>query len=124
MSTPTKYKITASYNFIRIFQNLDSKKSPTKYPSEQPDAIKVVNFISEYLHNGWHVNLKGKNVSSENVPYGTPNWHQKVRYAQKHKLHHYHIGIPTYILSSNGYLVPVRKHFFALPNGRTGAMPH
>ena len=60
MSIQTKYKINASYNFIRIFKNLESKKPPSKYPTEQPDAIKVANFISEYINNGWNVNLKGK----------------------------------------------------------------
>ncbi|MCK8044670.1 hypothetical protein MSG37_07220 [Shewanella sp. 1CM18E] len=102
MSTQaTQYKVSVSYNFVKIFKNLDSTKPPFRYPSEQPDAIKVVTFISEYLANGWDGSLNGKNIHSENVPTDDPNWLKKVEYAQKHDLYHYHIGIPYYEISDD-----------------------
>lgn len=38
--------------------------------------------------------LRGKDVNSDNVPHDDAKWLEKVRYAQKHALRHYHIGIP------------------------------
>lgn len=103
MSNSIKYKISASYNFIKIFQNLETSKSPQKHPKEEPDALKVAYFMSEYLNDGWNGNLVGKNVPSDNVPTEDPNWLQKVKYAQQHSLYHYHVGVPFYKPSDNGY---------------------
>ena len=105
MSTQGKnYTILASTSFVRLFSNL-SDKPPVKHPQEIPDRMKLANFIQTYLEYGWDPNfLKGKNISSDNVPTQDPQWYQKVRYAQEHDLHHYHIGIPYYVDSGKGYL--------------------
>lgn len=51
------------------------------------------------------INLKGRNKSSDHVPTNDPNWRDKVAYAQKYQLWHYHIGIPDYSTANNGDLV-------------------
>jgi hypothetical protein len=104
MSDSIAYKISASFNFVKIFQSLESKKPPTGYPKELPDSDKVTYFITEYLNNGWSGNLLGRNKPSWDVPTDDPEWLNKVTYARKHNLYHYHVGIPTYTLSSYGDL--------------------
>ena len=103
MSKSQNNTVTASYNFVSIFQSLEAKKPPAKHPNELPDQLKVAEFISEFLANGWSGKLKGKNIPSDNVPTDDPQWLEKVSYARKHNLAHYHIGIPYYCKSENGY---------------------
>jgi hypothetical protein len=104
MSKQQDYQVSASFNFVKIFQNLEPLKSPFKYPNELPDQIKIATVISKYLESGWEGDLKGKNHSSDNVPPEDVNWLEKVKYAQKHNLWHYHVGIPFYENSEYGYL--------------------
>lgn len=60
--------------------------------------------MQTYLTHGLNRDqLKGKLVSSDNVPTSDPEWLKKVKYAQQHNLHHYHIGIPFYQDSGKGY---------------------
>lgn len=96
------YQVLASNHFVRILQNLEQKKSPSGYPDEFPDALKVAQFISEYLTNGFSGELKGRNKPSWVVPADDPQWRNKVRYAQELELYHYHIGIPVYVRSKQG----------------------
>ena len=72
MSKPKDYQVSASFNFITIFQNLEATKPPHNYPYEQPDAVKIATIISEYLSDGWDGSLKGKNTPSDNVPKNDP----------------------------------------------------
>lgn len=65
------------------------------------DQLKVKGFIDHVEQYGL-TDLIGRNKSSDNVPKDDPNWSQKVAYAQKHKLWHYHIGIPKYETATNG----------------------
>lgn len=51
-------------------------------------------------------------LSSANVHKDDPNWSDKVAYAQKYQLWHYHIGIPEYRLSRHGDFVS--EYIFAL----------
>ncbi|MFB2538556.1 MULTISPECIES: hypothetical protein [unclassified Acinetobacter] len=46
--------------------------------------------------------MTGRNKASHEVPTDDPNWRDKVSYAQKYHLWHYHIGIPHYENSSYG----------------------
>lgn len=99
-----EFKVSASEAFVRLFQGLPTTP-PVKHPQEQPDQHKVVSFIQGYLQAGMDPKvLPGKNVSSDNVPHDDAKWLEKVRYAQKHALKHYHIGIPFYVDSGKGYL--------------------
>lgn len=61
----------------------------------QPDKEKILCFmrhVSQYGFSG----LQGRNKPSHEVPTSDAQWLQKVQYAQKHNLWHYHIGIPEY----------------------------
>lgn len=96
-----KYSITATEQFVRIFQCLPTK--PLKqFPDECPEIEKVSNFISEYLSNGFFGSLKGRNKPSWIVSTKDPLCLSKVSYAKKYNLHHYHIGIPFYDTSPRG----------------------
>tara|TARA_B100001063_G_C16663066_1_gene502115 strand:+ start:23 stop:448 length:426 start_codon:yes stop_codon:yes gene_type:complete len=96
------YQVLASNHFVRVLQNLEHKKSPTGYPEELPDALKVAHFVSEYLQNGFTDALRGRNKPSWVVPTDDPQWLNKVRYARELNLYHYHIGIPVYEKSRHG----------------------
>lgn len=65
------------------------------------DRIKIAKFI-KHVENYGLTNLTGRNKSSAEVPTNDPDWLNKVKYAQKHKLWHYHIGIPKYETATNG----------------------
>lgn len=69
------------------------------YP--KADLLKIKSFVKHIKQFGFE-GLQGRNKSSDNVPKDDPNWSQKVAYAQKHKLWHYHIGIPKYSTATNG----------------------
>lgn len=69
------------------------------FPRKDQEQIRA--FVKHVEQYGLH-NLKGRNKSSDNVPRHHSNWSERVAYAQKHKLWHYHIGIPNYEISSNG----------------------
>ncbi|MBR5675966.1 MAG: hypothetical protein IKX14_05990 [Neisseriaceae bacterium] len=60
------------------------------------DKEKIRQFIQHVEQNGFE-GLAGRNKSSDQVPKGTPNKSNKIKYAQEHNLWHYHIGIPEYI---------------------------
>jgi hypothetical protein len=99
-----KYKVSASEKFVKILNNLPDTPSQ-KHPNEQPDQHKVVSFIQTYLASGMDpALLRGKIVNSDNVPRDDKEWLKKVKYAQLHKLWHYHIGIPFYVNDGKGYL--------------------
>jgi hypothetical protein len=66
-----------------------------------PDILKVKYFLNSYIKQGFN-GLNGKNRSSDNVHRNDPFYLSKVKYAQEHKLWHYHIGIPKYEKSEYG----------------------
>ena len=59
------------------------------------DLEKINTFVQHVSHHGFS-NLPGRNKSSDEVPFDSHCWLDKVRYAQLHHLWHYHIGIPKY----------------------------
>lgn len=65
------------------------------------DQIKIADFVS-YVQTYGLDGLLGRNKPSHEVPTDNPNWSERVAYAQKYKLWHYHIGIPYYIQSVQG----------------------
>ena len=65
------------------------------------DQLKIRYFI-EHIETYGFDGLIGRNKSSDDVPTDHPNWCERVAYAQKHKLWHYHIGIPCYQTANNG----------------------
>lgn len=84
-------------------------KEIPNFPVE--DKIKIMNFISHVQENGL-TNLPGRNKPSHDVPKDDPNWREKVEYAMRHNLWHYHIGIPSYETASNGERVsPYILHY-------------
>ncbi len=100
----TGYKVSASEKFVSLLNRLPDSPS-VKHPQEQPDQHKVVHFIQTYLSSGMDPTvLPGKVVCSDNVPTDDKEWLAKVKYAQRHKLWHYHIGIPFYVDDGKGYL--------------------
>lgn len=72
------------------------------FPRQDQEQIRAfVKHVELYGLN----NLKGRNKSSDHVPHHHSNWSERVAYAQKHKLWHYHIGIPNYEITQNGEYV-------------------
>lgn len=67
----------------------------------QADKEKIVAFVNHIENFGFN-GLQGRNKSSDQVPTHNPNWSERVNYAQKYKLWHYHIGIPCYVQSEHG----------------------
>lgn len=65
------------------------------------DQLKIKAFADHVETYGFE-GLIGRNKSSDEVPTDDPNWLAKVKYAQKYKLWHFHIGIPNYKLSAKG----------------------
>lgn len=65
------------------------------------DQLKIKKFV-EHIEQFDFEGLQGRNKNSDNVPKDHPNWAERVTYAQKYKLWHYHIGIPCYIQSEHG----------------------
>ena len=61
----------------------------------QQDRTLIVQFILHLQEHG-KTNLVGRWKNSNEVDNDDPNWMDKVTYANKHKLYHYHIGIPQY----------------------------
>ena len=98
------FQLSLSENFVKLLGALSDKPSRL-HPQELPDQHKIILFMQTYMAQGFDPSvLKGKLVSSDNVPTSDPDWLKKVRYAQEHKLWHYHIGIPFYEDSGKGYL--------------------
>ncbi len=71
----------------------DFKKGLENFPKE--DRRKIAEFILFVQQNGF-TGLPGRNKSSDSVPTDDPQWLEKVQFAQRHNLWHYHIGIPEY----------------------------
>ncbi|WLF84400.1 hypothetical protein [Moraxella sp. ZY210820] len=67
----------------------------------ETDRQKISAFVTHVQQYGL-TGLKGRNKNSDNVPTNDPNWSERVAYAQKYQLWHYHIGIPNYELSERG----------------------
>ena len=57
------------------------------------DQDKIYDFIYHVENLGFE-GLPGRNKSSDEVPKDDPDFLKKVKYARKHNLWHYHIGIP------------------------------
>lgn len=83
-------KVTFGQIFVRHLVN---------FPKS--DQLKINAFVEHVKAHGL-TNLHGRNKNSDNVPTDDPNWLTKVRYAQAHKLWHYHIGMPSYETATNG----------------------
>ncbi|MCL1128077.1 hypothetical protein [Shewanella surugensis] len=61
----------------------------------EADKNKITEFIEHYEDHGL-VGLPGRIKNSDNVDPNDPEFLSKVKYAQEHKLWHYHLGIPNY----------------------------
>ncbi len=85
-----KVEVTTSNDFKIKFPNFPK--------SDKEKILAFITHIKQFGLNG----LIGRNKSSDNVPKNDPNWTAKVKYAQKHHLWHYHIGIPNYETATNG----------------------
>lgn len=84
---------------MKVSLSVDFESKAVNFP--RADRIKIAEFI-QYVEKHGLVGLQGRNKNSDNVPKDDPHWSQKVAYAQKHKLWHYHIGIPHYETANNG----------------------
>lgn len=84
---------------IEVSYSDDFQKKLKNFP--KADQLKIRRFI-EHLEQFGFVGLQGRNKSSDNVPTDHLNWLERVKYAQQHKLWHYHIGIPYYETANNG----------------------
>ncbi|PHM70397.1 hypothetical protein [Xenorhabdus kozodoii] len=71
-------------------------KEILNYPIE--DKKKILAFIKHTQQNGLR-ELEGRNKSSDDVDKDDPFFPTKVKFAQQHKLWHYHIGVVEYDLS-------------------------
>lgn len=78
------------------------KKFALEYLNFPPeDKKKIREFISHVKENGLK-DLEGKISPSCKVPFETDDRHLKISFARRHKLWHYHIGIPVYKRSRCG----------------------
>lgn len=68
----------------------------------ESDQDKIDDFIEHVESIGLN-DLPGKLSKSDNVRPDDPQYLYKVKRAQRYKLWHYHIGIPKYNDSPNGY---------------------
>lgn len=59
------------------------------------DKLAIAEFASHLSKLGFN-GLQGRNKSSDSVPTNDPKWSEKVSYAQRYHLWHYHIGIISY----------------------------
>ena len=84
---------------IIVSYSEDFQKKLKHFP--KTDQLKIRRFV-EHIEQFGFEGLQGRNKSSDNVPIDNPNWQQRVIYAQKYKLWHYHIGIPYYEIANNG----------------------
>lgn len=84
---------------MKVILSDDFGKKAVNFPKK--DKEKIFAFIEHVEAFGFD-GLTGRNKSSDNVPTNHPNWLERVKYAQRHKLWHYHIGIPHYETASNG----------------------
>lgn len=84
---------------MRVFAGQLFAKEYENFP--KVDKEKIRTFVAHIEEHGL-TNLQGRNKSSDNVPTHDPNWLEKVKYAQKYQLWHYHIGIPHYETANNG----------------------
>lgn len=83
---------------MKVTLSEDFGKKLVNFPKK--DKEKIFAFIA-HLENFGFEGLTGRNKSSDNVPTNHPNWLERVKYAQKHALWHYHIGIPHYETAKN-----------------------
>lgn len=90
-------EVKASHTFLQIFFHLNDKP-PHKYPNEKSDKRKFAEFIANYLSYGFDNKeaTPGRLKHSNNVDKDDPYFLKKVRYANEHKLWHYHVGIDIY----------------------------
>lgn len=65
------------------------------------DQLKIREFVKHVKQYGLD-NLIGRNKSSDNVPTNAEDYAEKVAFARKYQLWHYHIGIPNYETTKNG----------------------
>ncbi|MDO4223327.1 MAG: hypothetical protein Q4D05_04775 [Acinetobacter sp.] len=86
--------------------NVDYSRQFKSYLKNFPvqDQLKIRQFVEHVEKYGFQ-GLQGRNKSSDTVPKDDPKWVEKVSYAQKYRLWHYHIGIPAYVLSAQGDFV-------------------
>lgn len=87
---------------MKVTLSGDFERKAVNFP--KADRLKIAEFI-QFVNEYGLIGLVGRNKNSDNVPKDDPNWSKKVAYAQKHRLWHYHIGIPYYETANNGDLV-------------------
>ncbi|MBM7072825.1 hypothetical protein JQC92_12410 [Shewanella sp. 202IG2-18] len=93
------YILEASEHFKSKFKNFD----------KEPKS-KLTFFIKTFQEGGFNSidnviidGYKIRNKSSDDVPTDDPNWLEKVKYAQEHKLWHYHAGFYDLDCELKGY---------------------
>lgn len=90
-------RITASHIFIQIFHQLNNKP-PHNHPEEKSDQRKFAEFMANFINHGFDNKelTPGRLKNSNDVDKDDPEFLKKVRYANEHKLWHYHNGIEVY----------------------------
>lgn len=78
---------------VQVGLGLVFAKRLKNYPKE--DRMKILSFMHHVQNNGFD-GLEGRNKASDDVDKNDPKYITKVRYARKHVLWHYHIGIECY----------------------------
>lgn len=93
-------QVSVSFHFLKIYMNA-STVPPHQHPNERSDQEKFTHFIENYLAHGFGdvTHFPGRLKDSTNVDPNDRQFVAKVRFARKHKLWHYHIGIPCYVFS-------------------------
>lgn len=72
------------------------------YPRDQQTAI--LKFVAIYQQHGLDFDkYEGKLAATWNVPGTDPKYYEKVEFARRNELWHYHIGLPAYTESPGGY---------------------
>ncbi|MFB2538231.1 MULTISPECIES: hypothetical protein [unclassified Acinetobacter] len=99
---------------MHVSTSNDFKHKFPNYPKADKEKILAfINHVKQHCLDG----LQGRNKASDNVPFDHPNWSERVAFAQKYHLWHYHIGIPNYTTASNGEQVSQYiLHYMRLEN--------
>lgn len=94
MPDEPKYQAHFGPKFAEYFEN---------YPPDQ--RVAILKFVSIYqIHGLDKTKFEGKLSPTWHVSGEDPDYYTKVEYARRNELWHYHIGIPNYKQSPNGYL--------------------
>lgn len=95
-------QLSVSFHFLKLYINAITTP-PHSHPRERSDKEKFNDFMECYLTHGFGdaQHFPGRLKDSTDVDTNDRQFVSKVQFARKHRLWHYHIGIPCYECSDD-----------------------